>query len=118
MWLENFFVNTAKCWQAFHCFLQIYSYYNEKLRVDKFFDINSEHIKRINKFWGEIYSENCQLFESFYKFQFTFMYLEKSIFLCESTNSVALISRYNLQSSTSPYGMAPDTRALKTAFFY
>ena len=36
VWLENFFVNTAKCWQTFYGFLQIYhSYYNEKLRVDK-----------------------------------------------------------------------------------
>ena len=47
---------------------------------NKFFYGNSEYIKRISKFLGEIYSENCQLYESFYRFQFTFMYLEKSIF--------------------------------------
>ena len=36
MWLENFFVSTAKCWQTFNGFLQMYhSCYNEKLRVDK-----------------------------------------------------------------------------------
>ena len=121
MWFEHLFVNTAKCWQDYG-FLQIYhSYYNEKSRVDKlasftlayksfavfvyqflrtfqtkFFNINSEYIKRINKFWGKIYSENCQLFESFYRFQFTLMYLEKSIFLCESTGSVGLIFHHNL----------------------
>ena len=74
---------------GFYGFLQIYhSYYSEKLRVGKlasftlahkslavfvcsfsrtwqtkFFDINSEYVKRINKFWGEICSENYQLFE-------------------------------------------------------
>ena len=121
MWLENRFANTAKCWQTFYDFLLIYhSYYNEKLRVDKLasftppyksfallvlyflrtcqtkiFDMNSEYVKHINKLWGEIYSENCQLFESFYRFQFTFMYLEKSILLCELTSSVALIFQHN-----------------------
>ena len=106
VWLKNHFVNTGKSWQAFYVFLQIYHfYYNEKLRVDKlasftigykilavfvcyflrtcqtkFFDTNSEYIKRTNKFWAKIYSENRQLFESFYRFHFTFMYLEKSIF--------------------------------------
>ena len=93
MWLENFSVNTAKCWQTFYGFLQIYhSYHNEKLRVDKLalyaslqelgcicrlvfentankvFYIHSEYIKRIINFGGEIYSENCQLFESFHRF--------------------------------------------------
>ena len=35
MWFENLSLNTAKCWQTFHGFLQIYhSYYNKKLRVD------------------------------------------------------------------------------------
>ena len=48
---------------------------------NKVFCINSEYIKRINTFWGEVYSENCRLFESFYRFQFAFMYLEKSIFV-------------------------------------
>ena len=47
---------------------------------NKVFYVNSEYIKRINKFWGEIDSENCQLFESFYRFQFTFTCLDKSIF--------------------------------------
>ena len=47
---------------------------------NKVFYINSEYIKRINKFWDKIYSDNCQLFESFYRFQFTFMYLKKSTF--------------------------------------
>ena len=124
MWLENLFVNTAKCWQTIYSFLQIYhSFYNEKLRVyklasfmlayknlavfvyeflrtrqTKLFDVNFEYTKRINKFWGEIYPENCQLFESFYRFQFTFMYLEKLIFLCESAGSVALIFHHNLMS--------------------
>ena len=55
----------------------------------------------MNKFWGEIYSENCQLFESFYRFQFTLMYHEKSIFLSESTGSVALIFHHNLLSYAS-----------------
>ena len=59
----------------------------------KYFSISK--MKPISKFWGEIYSENCQLFESFYRFQFTFMHLEKSIFLCESTCS-ALIFHHNL----------------------
>ena len=70
----NRFVNTVKCFQTCYGFQQIYhSHYNEKLREDKlasfmlayksftvfvyqylrtcqtkFFDINSEHIKRIN----------------------------------------------------------------------
>ena len=36
VWLDNFLVNTAKCWQTFYDFLQIYhSYYNKQLRVDK-----------------------------------------------------------------------------------
>ena len=36
VWLENRFINTAKCWQTFYGFLQIYhSYYKEKLRIDK-----------------------------------------------------------------------------------
>ena len=36
VWLENVFVNTAKCRQTFYGYLQIYnSHYNEKLRVDK-----------------------------------------------------------------------------------
>ena len=48
--------------------------------ANKAFHINSEYIKRINTFWGEIYLENCQLFISFYRFQFTLMYLEKSTF--------------------------------------
>ena len=48
--------------------------------ASRVFYINSEHIKRIDKFSGKIYSENCQLFESFYRFQFTFTDLEKSIF--------------------------------------
>ena len=35
VWLENRFVNTAKCWQTFYGFLQIYhSYYNKQLRAD------------------------------------------------------------------------------------
>ena len=69
MWLENLFGNTAKCWQTFYGFLQIYhSYYNEKSRVDKLASFTLAYkglayIKHINKFWGEIYSENCQLFE-------------------------------------------------------
>ena len=46
----------------------------------KFFDVSTEYRKCVNKFWGEIYSENCQLFESCYRFQFTLMYHEKSIF--------------------------------------
>ena len=34
MWLENCFLSTAKCWQTFNGFLQIYhSYYNKKLLV-------------------------------------------------------------------------------------
>ena len=74
-------------------FIIYHSYYNEKLRVDKLasftlaykslavfvcqflrtsqtkcFDINFEYIKRFYEFWGEIYSENCQLFESYYRF--------------------------------------------------
>ena len=55
-------------------------------------------IKRIDKFWGEICSENYQLFESFYRSQFTLMYHGKSIFLSESTGSVALIFHHNLLS--------------------
>ena len=39
-----------------------------------------EYMKYVNKFWGEIYSESCQLFESFYRFQLTLMYHKKSIF--------------------------------------
>ena len=58
--------------------------------------MNSQYKKGINKFWDEIYSEYCQLFESFYRFQFTFVYLEKSISLSESTGSVALIFHHNL----------------------
>ena len=53
-----------------------------------FFDISTEQIKCVKKFWGEIYSQNRQLFESFYRFEFTFMYHEKMDFLCESTSSV------------------------------
>ena len=67
-------------------------YYSEKLRADKLaslgcifllvfenvankvFDINTEYMKYVNKFWREIYSENCQLFEPFYRLQFTLMY--------------------------------------------
>ena len=55
---------------------------------NKVFYVNSEYIKRINKFWGEIDSENCQLFESFYRFQFTFTYLDKSIF-CVRVNRLS-----------------------------
>ena len=90
---------------AYHLkdFLQIYySYNNENLTVGKlasittvqkslaafvcwflrrwqtkFFDISTGYIK----FWDEIYSENCQLFKPFQRFQFTFMYHEKSIFM-------------------------------------
>ena len=39
-----------------------------------------------NKFWDEIYSEICQIFEPFYRFQFTFMYREKSIFYFKERN--------------------------------
>ena len=79
MWLENVLVNTAKRFQTIYGFLQIYhSYYNKKLRVyklasftpaykslvafvcqfsrtrqTKFFDVNSEYITRINKFWAK-----------------------------------------------------------------
>ena len=53
-------------------------------------------MKCVNKFWGEIYSENCQPFESLHSFQFTFMYHQKSTFLCESSGSVALIFHHNL----------------------
>ena len=38
----------------------------------------------MKKFWGEIYSQNRQLFESFYRFEFTFMYHEKMDFFCAS----------------------------------
>ena len=75
---------------------------------NKVFDTNSEYIKRTNKFWIETYSENRQLFESFYRFHFTFMYLEKSIFLCESTGSVALTFHHNFCLSKSPYLIAYD----------
>ena len=103
VWLKNHFVNTAKSWQTFYGFLQIYhSYYIPTFLLasftigykilavfvcyflrtcqTKFFDTNSEYIKRTNKFWAKIYSGNRQLFESFCRFHFTFMYLEKSIF--------------------------------------
>ena len=46
----------------------------------KFFDITTKQIKCVKKFGGKVYSENCQVFDSFYRFQFTFMYHEKSIF--------------------------------------
>ena len=59
--------------------------------------ISTEYIKYMNKFWGKIYSKNCQLFESFKRFQLTFLYHEKSIFLYDSTSSVALIFYHNLQ---------------------
>ena len=56
-------------------------------------------MKYVNKFWGEIYSENCQVFESFYRFQFTLMYHEKiDFFLFESPGSVTLIFHHNLLS--------------------
>ena len=62
----------------------------------KFFNISAEQIKCMKKFWSEIYSESCRLFEHFYRFQFTFLYHEKSIFSCKSTSSVALIFRHIL----------------------
>ena len=115
---------TAKHWQTYYSFLQVYhSYYNKNLRLDKLasftlalkslvvfvypfsrtwqtklFDINSEYIKGIHKFRGEIYSENCQLSESFYRFQVTFMYLEKRNFFCQPTSPIAFIFHYKLQS--------------------
>ena len=58
---------------------------------------NLHQIKRRAFFLGHpVYSENCPLFESFYRFQFTFMYHEKSVFSCKSTSSVALIFHHNL----------------------
>ena len=45
----------------------------------------------MNKFWGELYSENCQLFESSYRVQFIFMCHEKSVFQCKPTSSIELI---------------------------
>ena len=58
--------------------LAVFVYYFLRTCQTKFFKVNSEYIKPINKFWGKIYSENCQLFEFIYRFQFAFMYLEKS----------------------------------------
>ena len=46
-----------------------------------FLDISTEYMKYANKFWSDLYSENCQLSESFYRFQFTLMYHEKSVFV-------------------------------------
>ena len=50
---------------------------------NKVFDINSEYIKRITKFWGEIYSENCQLFESFTDFNLH-SWISRNRFFCAS----------------------------------
>ena len=72
----------------------VFVYWFMRTFQTKFFDINSEY----NKFWSKIHSENCQLFESFYRFQFTFMYLEKLIFLYELIDSVALIFHQNFLS--------------------
>ena len=50
----------------------------------------------MKKFWSEIYSETVHYLNLFiYRFQFTFMYHEKSTFSCKSTSLVALIFHHN-----------------------
>ena len=43
--------------------------------------MNSEYIKHIYKFWGEIYSENFQLFEFFTDFNLLSVFPELDFFV-------------------------------------
>ena len=88
---------------------------------NKVFYINSEYIKHITKFWGKIYSENCQLFGSFYGFQFTSMDLEKSIFCVSQPaqhRGVALIWTNAIDNFVTPLDTIDPDRivGIKCAF--
>ena len=111
VWLENFFVNTAKCWQPFTGLLQIYhSYYNEMLTVDKLtsitlaynslavFVINSEYMKRITKFGTKYIQKTISYLNLFTDFNLLSWISRNQSFLCQSTGPVALIFHHNLLS--------------------
>ena len=123
VWPENVFINAAKCWQMFYGLLQIYHYYYiEKLRVDKLasftlsyksltvfvcqysrtwqtkaFYINSEHIKRINKFRAKCIQKTVSYLNLFTDFNLLPCVLRNRRFV-RVNSSVALILHHNFQS--------------------